>query len=173
MKITIKLDVPKWKDALAGLGARFDKAVTAAMNMAASMVQERARIDIASAGRFGQRWFDAVHVDVLNNMRISLRLDIDYGNIFETGGVIAGNPFLWLPLSGTDAEGIRARDYGGPMFSAKSRTGTPLLFSLSDKLPKYFGIERVTIPKLFHLRDDLRSVQDNFRQVFDAAWAAS
>ena len=173
MKLTIKLNAPKWRSVLAGLGDRFDAAITAAMNMAASMAKYAADKDIESAGKFGPRWTEALEVGVsgtLSNMKISMTLGISYGNIFETGGVISGNPFLWLPISGTDAEGVRARDYSGGLFSAKSKSGTPLLFSMSDKMPKYHGVESVTIPKLFHLREDLLSVQANFRSVFDAAW---
>ena len=176
MKIVLKLNVPKWQKALAGLGDRFDKAITAAMNMAASMAKYAADRDISSAGKFGSRWTDALKVGVsgsLNNMKISMTLGIGNGNIFETGGDIAGNPFLWLPLSGTDAEGTQAKDYPDQLFSAKSASGTPLLFSMSDKMPKYHGTEKVTIPKLFHLREDLLSVQANFRAVFDAAWQMS
>ena len=70
-------------------------------------------------------------------------------------------------LQGPD--GVRARDYGDQLFSVTPKTGRPLLFSLSDKLPKYFGIESVTIPKLFHLREIQQSVMANFREIFEKA----
>jgi hypothetical protein len=158
---------------LAGLQERFETALTAAANMAASMIEQLAGQDIARAGRFGTDWASGLHVKVdsgsTRNMRISMTHDIPYASIFETGGVIHGNPFLWLPLSGTDAEGVRARDYPVGLFSAKyTRSGAPLLFSRYDKQPKYFGIESVTIPKLFHLNEIVRSVMGNFRMIFDA-----
>jgi hypothetical protein len=141
--------------------------------MAASMIQQLGEQDIATSGRFGQAWTSGLHVDIeggsTRNMRISMTHDIPFASIFETGGVIHGNPFLWVPLSGTDAEGIRARDYPAGLFSSKhTRSGVPLLFSLSDKQPKYFGIESVTIPKLFHLNTIVRSVMSNFRAIFDS-----
>jgi len=175
VKITLKLNVPKWSNVLAGLGDRFDEAVSVAMNMAASMARQKATADILSAGKFGARWVSALQVTVggsVSNMKISMSLNLPGADIFETGGQIQGDPLLWLPLSGTDAEGIQARNYGG-LFSGLSSKGTPLLFSLADKLPKYFGIESVTVPKLFHLREDLLSVQANFRSVFDTAWQST
>ena len=156
---------------LAGLYDRMQQAITASANMAASMIEAAGQLDIAEAGRFGMRWISGLHVrataDALNNMRISMTHDVPYAGIFERGGTIKGSPLLWIPLSGTDAEGIRARDFPDRMFSGKSRQGTPLLFSISDKLPKYFGVESVTIPKTFHLREIQMSVMRNYRQLFD------
>lgn len=175
MKLTIELDVPRWRNALAGIGDRFDEAVSASMNMAAALARQLGQADIAQAGSFGARWIDALQVAVTgsgNNMRLSMKLNVPGADIFETGGVIQGKPLLWLPLSGTDAVGVPPKDYGG-LFSAKSSKGLPLLFSLADKLPRYFGIPSVTIPQLFHLRDDLNDVKEVYRAVFDEAWAST
>lgn len=172
MKITIKLDVPKFQTRLAGLADRYDRAVSAAANMAASMLRSLATRDILNAGRFGARWLSALAVGVTgtgNNMKISMTLNLPGASLFEEGGVIQGKPLLWLPLSGTDAEGIPAGEYGG-LFSVQSPSGNPLLFSTIDRQPKYFGISQVTIPKLFHLRDDMMDVVSNFRALFDDAW---
>lgn len=148
-----------------------EAAISASLNMAASMIKEAADADIQSAGKFGDRWTRGLHVDVegsTGNMRISMYHDIDYAAVFEEGGTIHGNPLLWIGLSGTDAEGIPASQYPGGLFSAAHRDGkTPLLFSVSDKLPKYFGIASVTIPKLFHLSDAAKSVMGRFRDIFD------
>jgi hypothetical protein len=169
-----KVAAPKFKQNLAGLHDRMEGAMSAAMNMAASMISEEGRADIASAGNFGDRWTSGLHVDVtgaLGNMRISMTHDVPGAGIFETGGVIKGNPLLWIPLSFSDAKGIQAADYG-PMFSVTRQSGRPLLFSIADKKPKYFGIEQVTIPKKFHLRDIQKSVMANFRLYFDQAFRA-
>lgn len=173
---TDKVAAPKFKQNLAGLHDRFAEALKAAVNMAASMMKAQGDADIASAGNFGSRWTGGLHVDVtgaVGNMRISMTHEVPYAGIFETGGVIKGNPFLWIPISGTDAEGTQAKDYGG-LFSIKRSGGeTPLLFSISDKQPKYFGIEQVTIPKVFHLGEIQKSVMANFRSIFDAAFKAT
>lgn len=168
-----KVAAPKFKQNLAGLHDRFQAAMTAAANMAASMIETQGRADIAGAGKFGDRWTRGLHVNVegtLGRMRISMTHDVDYAGIFENGGKIEGNPMLWIPLTGSGAEGIRASQYGDRFFSGVSRSGTPLLFSMSDKLPKYFGVESVTIPKKFHLAEIQKSVMANFRQIFDAAF---
>lgn len=168
-----------WKGKLAGLGQRLNRAIDASVNMAASMILEKAKTDIAGAGNFGQRWTDGLHVNVEGaapNMRIYMTHDIPYASIFETGGVITGSPMLWIPLSGTDAEGTRASAFGDGLFSARyprADGGAPLLFSMADKQPRYFGVSEVTIPKKFQLTEDVVSVMANFRAVFDDAWKAS
>lgn len=165
-----KIPSVKLRANLAGLYDRMAQALTASANMAASMIETLGRIDIAEAGRFGMRWISGLHVKAdgaLGNMRISMTHDVPYAGIFEAGGTIHGDPLLWIPLGGTDAEGVQAGDYKDRMFSGKSRRGTPLLFSISDKLPKYFGIESVTIPKTFHLAEIQMSVMKNYRQLFD------
>lgn len=172
-----KIPTMKLRANLAGIRDRFDRTVTAAANMAASMIEQLGRVDIASAGAFGGRWIFGLHVTTsgaLPNMRLSMTHDVNYAGIFETGGTIHGHPFLYIPISGTDAVGIRARDYGGLFSPAHpNRTGKPLLFSIADKKPRYFGVESVTIPPKFHLRQDIKSVMANFRNIFDAAWKAN
>lgn len=172
-----KVAAPKFKQNLAGLHDRFQAAITAAANMAAAMIKTKGVEDIANAGAFGTRWTQGLHVDVegttLGRMRISMTHDLDEVKVFEKGGTIHGNPLLWIPLSGSDAHGINVKEYGGQMFSGVSRSGTPLLFSMNDKLPKYYGIESVTIPKKFHLAEIQKSVMANFRQIFDNAWKST
>lgn len=162
----------KFQRNLAGLKDRFDRAITAATNMAASMILDQVKADITNAG-FGGAWTTDIGVKVLpgslGNMRVSLIGGDPALALFETGGVVHGDPLLWIPLSGTDAEKTRASEYGG-LFSAKypRKYGHPLLFAISDKLPRYFGIESVTIPKLFHTNEIVQSVMGNFRSIFDS-----
>lgn len=169
----------KFKNQLAGVRDRLIRAIDAAMNMAASMMLEVGRADIAGAGNFGQRWTDGLKVVLEGsapNMRMWFTHEIPWAGIFETGGTIKGSPLLWIPLSGTDAQGVRASAFGDGLFSAKyprKDGGAPLLFSVSDKKPRYFGVSEVTIPKKFHLTDDVTSVMSNFQAVFDSAWQAA
>lgn len=168
--VSDRVAAPKFKQNLAGLHDRFAKAFTAALNMAASMIKERGDADIAAAGNFGSRWTQGLNVTV-ENMRISMTLDEPGADIFEHGGTIHGNPMLWIPISGTDAVGTQARDYAGGLFSVnRKKGGPPLLFSIADKMPKYFGTESVTVPQKFHLRDVQRSVMANFRSIFEQAF---
>lgn len=161
-----------------GLGDRLLRALSAAMNMASSMILETCKQDIRSAGNFGAKWTDGLTMQIedgsLANMRMYLTHTIPWAGIFETGGTIHGKPLLWIPISGTDAAGIKASAFGG-LFSAQypRRSGPPLLFSMADKKPRYFGIEEVTIPKKFQLTADITSVMSNFRSIFDDAWKAA
>ena len=174
MKFVVdKTAAEKFKANMVELGEKIVNAISAAVNMAASMIESMARDSISAAGNFSGRWIGGLHVaadDTLDNMRISMSSDVPYAGIFETGGTIQGHPLLWLPLSGTDAEGIRASAYGG-LFSAKypRHSGKPLLFSIRDKRPKYFGTESVTLHARFHLNDDVERVMANFRQFYTDA----
>lgn len=185
MTIKITITPPnlaeQWRGSMSELADRLGRALDAAMNMAAAMILDRGRADIASAGQFGQKWTDGLHMNIegsMGNMRMHLTHDIPWAGIFETGGTISGNPLLWIPLSGTDAAGVRASAFPGGLFSQRANSkrgggGRPLLFSISDKKPRYFGVESVTIPKKFQLTEDIVSVMSNFRSVFDDAWKAT
>lgn len=183
MTLRIKITPPNlgsvWRGKLAGLAERLNRAITASVNMAASMILERARSDIAGAGNFGESWTRGLQMEIEGaapaNMRMYMTHDIPWAGIFETGGTIQGKPLLWIPLSGTDAAGVRAAAFPGGLFSAKypRLSGRPLLFSMQDKQPRYFGIESVTIPKKFQLTQDITSVMSNFRAIFDDAWKAA
>ena len=176
MKLTVdKAAGRKFKQNLAGIADRWEAALTAAANMAAAMIEDQARQDMAASGHFSNL-ADGLHVKVegaIGNMRIAMYADDPRIALFEEGGTIEGNPLLWIPISGTDAEGVHASEYPEQLFSVQSYSGRPLLMSVADKLPKYFGIEEVTIPKKFHLRDIQKSVMANFRQIFDAQFRAT
>ncbi len=136
------------------------EAVTTAMNMAASMIEDRAKTNIAAGGKFGGRWIDGLHV-TLDNMRISMSHDIPYADVFETGASITGHPFLWLPLG----DGATR---GSPMIFAKGAK-TPLMLSTSDKTPQLHGVSSVTIPKKWDLNGVIQSVMSNFSDYFAQA----
>lgn len=174
--VDVKPTIQKFKQNLAGLKARMDKAQTAATNMAASMIEREGRADIAASGNFGARWTEGLHVEVegaVGRMRISMQHEIPFAGIFEEGGTIYGQPLLWIGLSGTDAEGVSPGEYGDTLFSAKSKVGQPLLFSMADKRPKFFGIDSVTIPPKWHLREIELRVMQNFRRYYDDAFRSS
>lgn len=178
MEITITNPGALFKARMEKLAEKFARTVDTAMRMAQSMLLALGRADIASAGDFGPRWTDALQVTVdgsLSNMRLSMTLDVPGAGIFETGGTITGAPLLWIPLSGTDAAGIKASAFSDGLVSSRyqARGGRPLLFSVTDRQPRYFGIESVTIPKKFHLSEDLNSVMSNFRSIFADVWAQS
>jgi hypothetical protein len=178
LKIRITNPGPAFKTQMAGLADRLIRTIDATMRMLQSMIKQEADADIESAGNFGQRWTDGLKVNLEGatpNMRLYMTHDIPYASIFETGGVIEGNPLLWIPLSGTDAVGVRASTFGDGLVSSgsKRKSGRPLLFSVTDRQPRYVGVPSVNIPPKFHLAEDVNSVMSNFRQVFNNAWATT
>jgi hypothetical protein len=177
-RIVISNPGPQFKAKMAEYTARLNRTIDATMRMIQSMLSDAAKADIAGAGNFGSRWTDGLHVNLEGaapNMRLSMTHDVSYAKIFETGGTIEGHPLLWLPLSNSDAVMVeRASVFpGGVRGGRGTRTGTPLLFSVADGKPKYVGVPSVTIPRKFHLAEDVNNAVANFRQVFSDQWNAS
>jgi hypothetical protein len=178
-RITFTNPGPKFKGQMDAIGARLITTIDKFMHMIQSMIKEKADADISSAGDFGPRWTDGLHVNVEGaapNMRLYMTHEIPYASVFQEGGTIEGNPKLWIPISGTDAAMNRARAMNYPGGVRGGRGGNrarPLLFSVTDRKPKYIGVDSVTIPKKWHLEDDVNNVMSNYRSVFDEAWEAS
>lgn len=169
LELKVTVDTSKFKEGYDGLGSKFKQAFTASLNMVASMIRTQSLDDIRSAGNFSDAYTQGLKVTVDGNSVITM-LDAPGSSIFEEGGTIQGNPLLWIPISGTDAEGIQASNYASGLFSVNRKAGgPPLLFSISDRQPKYFGISSVVIPKKFHLAEIQASVMANFKTVFESA----
>lgn len=154
--------------------SRVAQAITGAARLSALEIKRQGDLDIKAAGKFGRRWQDAFKVEVtpktgaLLNARIDVSHTIPYSNVFETGGTIKGNPLLWIPLSYTGLT-MRARDYArsfGGLFYVRRHSGAPLLLSIRDHMPKYFGVSSVTIKKKFHIHEITRSVMRNYRSLY-------
>src|SRR3954453_19221142 len=79
------------------------KAATAAVREAGEIAKRDGRASIAAAG-FSRKWQNALRVNIYPLQGDSLRPaafifhKIRYAGVFEQGAVIAGQPFLWLPL---------------------------------------------------------------------------
>lgn len=135
------------------------------------------RARIASSGNFGSaRWLQGFNVaafpqsGALTNARIQIWHDVPYAHIHDKGGLIRGKPLLWIPLShATEAKGVYARDYPGGLFRVDRVVGRPLLLSIVDKKPKYFGIAQVTIPARWNLEETvIMPILDRFGTFYDA-----
>lgn len=169
MEIDFKIDTTAFKASIDRVGENYEAAFATAKNMIASMMLEEVTEDIRSAGNFGERFLGGLTVKV-DGEAIVTTLDAPGALIFEQGGTIEGNPLLWIPFSGTDAEGVQAKDYGDQLFSVnRNAGGPPLLFSVADRSPKYFGVPSVTIPKKFHIGEIQSRVMDNFEAIFQEA----
>jgi hypothetical protein len=155
---------------------RMNKAITASANMLTSMMRDQFKANIASSdGKLGTLSEGLTVVCTTSDLRATIETfhDRPYAGIFEEGGQITGD-LLWVPLSGTDAEGVQPKEYPGGLFSIKRESsGRPLLFSIADKKPKYFGIEAVTIPPKWNLRGIQASVLANYRELYDAAYKSA
>lgn len=143
-------------------------------------IKKDGMVDIRASGNFGTRWTnawtarltpDGFDTPIEQSIVIETFFDgnkfqgargTNYAHIFEFGGTItANNPsgLLWIPLSFADVPiGQRGpvwpSEYPGGLFRVNRKDGkVPLLLSLDDKQPKYFGIPQVVEPKKFHLRD--------------------
>jgi hypothetical protein len=165
---------PRFRQNLTRQATRVREAARGAARETAKRIETLGRADIRRGGNFGSRWTDGLHADVTEgggNIRISVYDDVPYFNIFQYGGVIKGKPMLWIPLDfATDAQGVSAKDFRGGLFRVDRESGAPLLLSIEDKQPKYFGKESVTEPKKFHIveiaQDQARRMRDIYRERF-------
>lgn len=162
------------------VGQRFDagrkrdrdnvlEALRATAKSAAEEIEEKGRVNIASAGRFGRRWLFGLHARVSEGggfIRIGISHEVPYWTVFQFGKVIHGKPLLWIPLSfATDAQGVRARDYPGRLFRVERQGKAPLLMAPGGQ-PKYFGKESVRIPKKFRVLEIAAKVSRSMRDVY-------
>lgn len=169
MELSFTVNTAEFKKGIDLTRDRFDQAMAVSKNMVASMMLSRVSADITGAGNFGSEYLSGLSVKVEDDTVVT-RLDAPGASVFESGGTISGRPLLWLPISGTDAEGIRASDYGDQLFSVNRKTGgPPLLFSIKDRAPKYFGVSSVTIPKKFHIAEIQEEVMGQFKEIFEGA----
>ncbi|RWB85912.1 MAG: hypothetical protein EOQ52_20385 [Mesorhizobium sp.] len=116
------------------------RAATKAMNQVADNIKAQGRANIMAAG-FSKKWANAFRVNVYPKGRVSADAaalvyhKIPYADVFETGAMIRGSPFLWLPLpdapKGRGNRRIPAGEYrkeiGHPLYSIKRPSGKPPL----------------------------------------------
>lgn len=145
----------------------FDAAAKEVLNTAL----DAARENIARAGNFGSRWTSGLQ-GTLNksadgDLEILFTHTEEHFWVFQKGTTIYGQPMLWIPLShATDARNVFARDYPGGLFRVDRKGGkAPLLLSRAEGEPKYFGKEKVTIPKKFRVIEIIRETARTFKAV--------
>ncbi|MGW8177706.1 MAG: DUF6441 family protein [bacterium] len=106
---------------------------------------------------------------------------IPYANIFEEGGSIQGNPFLWLPLRSIAGKAKSPKQFKKKFPNAKLRLAkkkrgsnrAPLLVAniltgagFKRGVPVFIGIPRVTIPKKFNVRGAIKRAFDRFPEIY-------
>lgn len=160
-------------------------------------IKSEGNANIRGAGNFSSRWTDAFTVRCEPNIsQTSTKYTIDiffnesipYAHIHEFGGEIKpknslgslfGPPLLWIPLSfanvpksGGGSGKMTAQEYGAsvsPLFRVNRQGKSPLLLSVKDRKPVYFGIKSVTIPQRFHIRDICAKNANDFGESFRKA----
>lgn len=150
---------------------RTRNAFDAAANEVLKTALDAARQNIARAGNFGSRWTQGLH-GVLNksadgDLEILFTHEEEHFWVFQKGTTIHGQPMLWIPLSfASDARNVFARNYPGGLFRVDRKGGkAPLLLSRADGEPKYFGKEKVVIPKKFRVLEIIRETARTFKAV--------
>ena len=165
------------KDAAKAQSARLRKAITSTAYKIASEVQQRGRVDIAQAGRFGPNWIFGLRAfkrrKEAGTRRTSSRSSTTSRSprsSRKAASSRAGRCCGYRSAPRSDAVGVRARRYNLRLFRIKSKKGTPLLITPKGK-PKYFGVRSVTEPKLFHIRqiadDEAKRAGEYFHSYLD------
>lgn len=173
LRFSISKPEPSWTETENKLFARITRAVSRTVDDVTEEILTRGRSDIAGAGRFGSRWTSGLQAEKqVEQFRATITIfhTVPYFNIFEFGGTIRGKPLLWIPLSfAADAQGKKASEFGSPLFRVDRKNGgAPLLLSVADRQPKYFGKEFVVMPRKFHIRDIIRQVANKVRAIYNA-----
>lgn len=138
----IKVSDPSdaWVKAMRDKYKPIAKAATRAMTQVADNIKAQGRANIVAAG-FSKRWANAFRVNVYPKGQFSAEPaalvyhKVPYADVFETGAMIQGSPFLWLPLpdapKGRGNRRISAGEYrkeiGHPLYSIKRPGKAPLL----------------------------------------------
>jgi hypothetical protein len=153
--------------------ARMVRATNYAAKRTAEYIETEGRADIAAGGDFGSdRWQQGFRAKISYQRKgvitINVTHDVFYWRVFEYGAVIRGKPLLWIPLSfAKDAQGVRARDYPGPLFRVDrlAKGKKPLLLTTGG-VPKYFGTPKVRIKRKWHLRRILKKAQTRMTKFY-------
>jgi hypothetical protein len=166
LKMSFTVNTDEFKKGLDETRDRYGQAMAVSRNMIASMMQTQVAADVAGAGKYDTRAVSTL----VEGDTITTTIDVPGADLLESGGTIYGHPLLWIPFSGTDAEGIQASSYGDKLFSVNRLTGgVPMLFSIKDRAPKYFGVPNVNVPKKFHVADIQQRVMASLKDIFESA----
>lgn len=160
---------PKFKRNRVRDGERVLASARAAALDAQKELLTRGRLDIKQAGNFGRRWTEGLTAPITEGggrIVLNVKHAVPYFMVFQKGKVIRGKPMLWIPLSFSNAVGIRARDFKEPLFRVNRKGKAPLLLSAKDKKPKYFGKLSVRIPKKFHILEIGREVARKLKEFY-------
>ena len=163
------------------------KRVRAAMKSiaqeAAEEIHTRGIADISSAGRYGSSWTSGLHVTIeqagADEVTIQTSHDKPFYSFLNVGGIIKGNPMLWIPTENnpTFGEGVPASQYPGRLISV-NKGGVPLLIDPSPLIDRseavmYTGEPFVVMPQKFHILEIIRDVARSLKSKYKVTYATS
>jgi len=144
----------------------------------ANAMQASCRSNISGAGKFSGQWVDGLTASIAKGASESYEIRVEHllGAMVRPhvyGATIVGKPMLWIPLEfAPEAKNIRAREYPARLFRVDRKKGPPpLLFSVQDRQPKYFGREQVTVPARWNIAGTCRAIVDKAQDIFNAHMA--
>jgi len=147
-----------------GLIANVSTSMGKTAEWTAKAMQDQGRANIARSGRFTGEWIDGLKAVVGNSGRdFTVTVSHSLGPMVrphEYGATIFGKPLLWIPFDfAFEAKNINAREFPQKLVWVNRRSGrAPILVSVDDKQPKYFGKASVRIPARWHIRDACRGI---------------
>jgi len=172
LRFTITTLGPKYSALMQRKASQVQRSALLAMEEIKKEILDRGRADIAQAGNFGTRWTDGLQGEVQESgpgeIDLSITHNVPYFMVHQQGALIRGRPLLAIPLSFAGVpKGLYARNYPGGLFRVdRLKGGAPLLLSRVDRLPKYFLIEQVRIPKRFKVLEIITEVSRTLRTRF-------
>ena len=163
LKIKVSDPSDAWVKAMKDKYKPIARAATLAMRQVGDNIKAQGRASIVAAG-FSIRWANAFRVIVYPVGQYSAEPaalvyhKVPYADVFETGAMIKGSPFLWLPLpdapKGRGNRRISAGEYrkeiGHPLYSIKRPAGkAPLLGAVIRSTNARFqkGISRAQLKR--------------------------
>ena len=176
---------PMLQNAWDNMSDRVKEAMRGSAKDAADELLFRLGENIADAGNFGDRWQEAPQVHIEENrekitLEVSMKGDppVSYWRVFEYGARITprnASGLLWIPFDKEEVGGLWPRASGIDLFRGVSQKGTPLLGDKEiakdpaaepEEIFKYWGIEEVTIPKKFDMREIIKKVARELRDYY-------
>jgi hypothetical protein len=152
--MNLKFNVPpgQWIKATDLYQALMAKALTGAMRDVGKLGRERGRQAITAAG-FSNKFANSLVAKLPANDTLTptayIHTTINYADVFETGAVIAGKPYLWLPLptvpAGPGRPHMTPKQYVqsvGPLVTMHRAGKPPMLgarVAISAPRPQPFG----------------------------------
>jgi hypothetical protein len=152
MKVTYRVPPGQWVKATDVYNALMAKALTTAMKDVGKLGRDRGRQAITAAG-FSNKFANSL-VAILPSRdtltpTVYIHTTINYADVFETGAVIAGKPYLWLPLptvpAGPGRPHMTPKQYVesvGPLVTMHRAGKPPMLgarVAISAPRPQPFG----------------------------------